>query len=309
MPNGGFSGPRSSRLKVSGHMTTAAHSRRQGFLLASTGVLVLSFDALLIRLVQAEATDIGVWRGTLVMLVTGLICFLRRRHIRWPDTRRLWLGALFASLLYGASSALFVFSVSHTQVANTVVILAGSPLFAAALSWLLFREPTPRRTLLSILVAIAGVMCVFYSSLGQPGQLGDLLALILAVVMAGALTLLRRMPELPRLPLVAGSGLVTAIICLPFSTPFALESGSYAWLCVMGLLQMPLASLLIFSSTRHLPAAEVSLFLLIETVLGPVWVWWILGESLPGPTLIGGTLIVGAIALNAIISLRKPKRP
>ncbi|GGC03107.1 membrane protein [Marinobacterium zhoushanense] len=287
---------------------TASTSRQQGMLLATLGVLVLSFDALLIRLVQADGTDVGVWRGTLVMLSAGFICVLRRRHIRWPDTRGLWIGALAATLLYGLSSALFVFSISHTQVANTVVILASSPLFAAALSWILFREPTPKRTLLAILVAITGVLCVFYSSFGQPGQLGDLLALLLAVVMAGALTLLRRMPELPRLPLVAGSGLVTALICLPFAAPFALEPASYAWLALMGLIQMPLASLLIFSSTRHLPSAEVSLFLLIETVLGPIWVWWALDEALPAPTLLGGTLIVGAIALNAIISLRQQRR-
>lgn len=287
---------------------TASTSRQQGMLLATIGVLVLSFDALLIRLANADGTDVGVWRGTLVMLSAGFICVLRRRHIRWPDTRGLWIGALVATLLYGLSSALFVLSVSHTQVANTVVILASSPLFAAAISWLLFREQTSRRTLIAILVAIAGVLCVFYSSLGQPGQLGDLLALLLAVVMAMALTLLRRMPELPRLPLVAGSGLVTALICLPFATPFSLEPASYSWLALMGLIQMPLASLLIFSSTRHLPSAEVSLFLLIETVLGPVWVWWALDEALPAPTLLGGILIVGAIALNAILSLRQQRR-
>ncbi|MBV1789222.1 DMT family transporter [Marinobacterium sp. D7] len=287
---------------------TASTSRQQGMLLATIGVLVLSFDALLIRLANADGTDVGVWRGTLVLLSAGFICVLRRRHIRWPDTRGLWIGALVATLLYGLSSALFVLSVSHTQVANTVVILASSPLFAAAISWLLFREQTSRRTLIAILVAIVGVLCVFYSSLGQPGQLGDLLALLLAVVMAMALTLLRRMPELPRLPLVAGSGLVTALICLPFASPFSLDAASYTWLALMGLIQMPLASLLIFSSTRHLPSAEVSLFLLIETVLGPVWVWWALDEALPAPTLLGGTLIVGAIALNAILSLRQQRR-
>ncbi|KEA61974.1 Membrane protein [Marinobacterium lacunae] len=286
---------------------TASTSRQHGIILATVGVLVLSFDALLIRLAHADGADVGVWRGTLVMLSAGFICFLRRRSIRWPDSRRLWLGAFAASLLYGVSSVLFVLSISHTQVANTVVILASSPLFAAAIPWILFRESTSKRTLISILVAIAGVLCVFYSSLGQAGQLGDLLALLLAFVMASALTLLRRMPELPRLPLVAGSGLVTALMCLPVSTPFALEPSSYGWLALMGLLQMPLASLLIFSATRHLPSAEVSLFLLIETVLGPVWVWWILGESLPGPTLLGGALIVGAITINAVLSLRQQR--
>jgi drug/metabolite transporter (DMT)-like permease len=282
--------------------------RRDGITFATLGVLVLSFDALLVRLAAADGADIGFWRGALIMVSAGTICMFRRRHIRWPDTRALWIAAIAASALYGVNSALFVFSINNTHVANTVVILASSPLFAAAISWLLFREQTPRRTLFAILTAILGVIIVFSASLGQAGQLGDLLALLLAVCMAAALTLLRRVPQLPRLPLVAGSGVATALMCLPFAEPLSLSSTSYGWLALMGLVQMPLATLLIFSATRHLPSAEVSLFLLIETILGPIWVWWALGEALPGPTILGGALITGAIAVNAVLSLRSQSR-
>ena len=282
--------------------------RRDGITFATLGVLVLSFDALLVRLAAADGADIGFWRGALIMVSAGMICVFRRRHIRWPDTRALWIAAIAASALYGVNSALFVFSINNTHVANTVVILASSPLFAAAISWLLFREQTPKRTLFAILTAILGVVIVFSASLGQAGQLGDLLALLLAVCMAAALTLLRRVPQLPRLPLVAGSGVATALMCLPFAEPLSLSSTSYGWLALMGLVQMPLATLLIFSATRHLPSAEVSLFLLIETILGPIWVWWALGEALPGPTILGGALITGAIAVNAVLSLRSQSR-
>ncbi|MBS99726.1 MAG: EamA family transporter [Oceanospirillaceae bacterium] len=282
--------------------------RRDGITFATLGVLVLSFDALLVRLAAADGADIGFWRGALIMVSAGTICVFRRRHIRWPDTRALWIAAIAASALYGVNSALFVFSINNTHVANTVVILASSPLFAAAISWLLFREQTPKRTLFAILTAILGVVIVFSASLGQAGQLGDLLALLLAVCMAAALTLLRRVPQLPRLPLVAGSGVATALMCLPFAEPLSLSSTSYGWLALMGLVQMPLATLLIFSATRHLPSAEVSLFLLIETILGPIWVWWALGEALPGPTILGGALITGAIAVNAVLSLRSQSR-
>ncbi|WP_027852572.1 DMT family transporter [Marinobacterium litorale] len=282
--------------------------RRDGITFATLGVLVLSFDALLVRLAAADGADIGFWRGALIMVSAGTICVFRRRHIRWPDTRALWIAAIAASALYGVNSALFVFSINNTHVANTVVILASSPLFAAAISWLLFREQTPKRTLFAILTAILGVVIVFSASLGQAGQLGDLLALLLAVCMAAALTLLRRVPQLPRLPLVAGSGVATALMCLPFAEPLSLSGTSYSWLALMGLVQMPLATLLIFSATRHLPSAEVSLFLLIETILGPIWVWWALGEALPGPTILGGALITGAIAVNAVLSLRSQSR-
>ncbi|WP_432695346.1 DMT family transporter [Marinobacterium sp. YM272] len=280
-------------------------ARQHGLMLAIAGVFVLSFDALLIRLADTTGADVAFWRGALILLSAGTICWFRRRRINWPDTPRLWAFAITAATLYGINSGLFVFSVSHTHVANTVVILASAPLFATAISWLLFRERTPRRTVISILFAITGVIIVFSASLGQPGQLGDLLALILAFGMAAALTLLRRVPDLPRLPLVAGSGLVTALICWPLADPLQQTASSYGWLALMGLIQIPLATLLIFSATRHLPSPEVSLVLLIETILGPVWVWWALGEELPSRTVLGGAFILGAIAVNSALSLKK----
>ncbi|TCK08931.1 DMT family transporter [Marinobacterium mangrovicola] len=279
-------------------------ARNHGLALAVTGVFILSFDALLIRLANAGGLEVSFWRGFFVLIATGTICWFRRHSMTWPDTRRLWLMALAISVLYGANSVLFVLSVTHTHVANTVVILASAPLFAAAISWLFFRESTPRRTLISIICAIIGVLVVFSASIGQPGQLGDFLALILAVGMATMLTLLRRAPTLPRLPLLAAAGLVTLLISAPFAAPFELSSASLSWLALMGLVQIPIASLLIFSASRHLPSPEVSLVLLIETVMGPVWVWWVLSEELPSRTLLGGALILGAIAVNSFLSLR-----
>lgn len=283
--------------------------RRWGILCAITGVMVLSFDALLVRLTDAPGADIAFWRGVLVLFSAGSISWLRRRHIRWPQSTRLWLSGLMIAALYGVNALLFVLAINNTHVANAVVILASAPLFAAGLAWIIFRESTPAHTLAAILVAIVGVMIVFSSSLGQPGQLGDLLALILAANTALTLTLLRRMPELPRLPVVAGSGIFSALLGWPFATPLQLEAASYGWLAIMGLVQIPLATLLVFRATLYLPSAEVSLFLLIETILGPLWVWWILGESMPGPTLAGGSLIVGAILLNTLASMRQRGEP
>lgn len=282
-----------------------ATDHQQGILLAGSGVFVLSFDALLVRLSAAAGADITFWRGTLVLLCAGLICLLQRRQIQWPSTPRLWFAAIGATVLYGVNSALFVFSINNTTAANTVVILASSPLFAAAISWLALGEKTPKRTLGAIAFSVLGVLIVFSTSLGSPGQLGDLLALILAFSMGLTLTLLRRFAQLPRLPMVAGSGLVAALICWPFAAPLQLPAQSYLWLAIMGLAQIPLATLLIFSATRHLPAAEVSLFLLIETILGPVWVWLVVDETLPAGTLVGGSLIVASIAVNALLALRQ----
>lgn len=279
---------------------------RQGVLVATLGVLVLSFDALLVRLVDASPYDIGFWRGTLVFVSMSAFILITGRVQQFRQYAAHGVAALVITVLYGINTGLFVLSVNHTSVANAVVVLASSSFFAALFSWLLLRETIPLRTWVAILVALAGVLIVFAGSLGLDQWLGDALALLLAMLMGLMLTLLRRLPNLPKMPVVAFSGLVTALLCLGFAEPLALNATSYGWLAVMGLLQMPVASVLIMTATRYLPAPEVSLFLLIETLLGPVWVWLVLNETISPLTFVGGAAILGAIFVHSWLSLRRP---
>lgn len=290
-------------------MTTTASAplvdHRQGIVIAALGVVVLSFDALLVRLANAPAFDIGFWRGTLIFVSMTLVIMATGRRHQFRRYFAHGLAALVVTLLYGVNTGLFVFSVSHTSAANTVVVLASSSFFAALFSWLILRETIPLRTWVAILVALAGVLTVFAGSIGLDQWLGDLLALLLAMLMGLMLTLLRRLPNLPKMPAVAFSGIVTALLCIGFADPLTLQPASYGWLAVMGLVQMPTASVMVMTATRYLPAPEVSLFLLIETVLGPIWVWLFLSEAIPPLTFVGGLAILGAIFMHSWISLRR----
>ena len=284
-----------------------ADQRRTGVVIAAAGVLVLSFDALLVRLANTDEWNIVFWRGWLVMLSIVAIMIATRSRVSLPTTRAAMLGAAGIMVLYGFNSALFVYSISHTSTANTVVILASAPLFAALFSWLFLRERLRPRTLWAILLAIGGVCLIFFGSLDAPRWRGDLAALTIAVTMGGSLTLLRCFPDLPRLPLVAGAGAVAGLIALPLAAPFSLSAPSYGWLALMGLVQIPLATWLIMIAPRYLPSAEVGLFLLIETVLGPVWVWLVIAESATMNTLAGGAIILAAIAVNTWLGMREAR--
>jgi drug/metabolite transporter (DMT)-like permease len=284
-----------------------ADQRRTGVAIAAAGVLVLSFDALLVRLANTGEWNIVFWRGWLVMLSIVAIMVVTRSPVSLPATRAAALGAAAIMVLYGFNSALFVYSISHTSTANTVVILASAPLFAALFSWLFLRERLRPRTLWAILLAIGGVCLIFFGSLDAPRWRGDLAALTIAVTMGASLTLLRCFPELPRLPLVAGAGAVAGLIALPLADPFSLTTSSYGWLALMGLVQIPLATWLIMIAPRYLPSAEVGLFLLIETVLGPVWVWLVVAESATTNTIVGGAIILAAITVNTWLGLREAR--
>jgi drug/metabolite transporter (DMT)-like permease len=102
---------------------------------------------------------------------------------------------------------------------------------------------------------------------------------------------------MPRIPLVAVSGTMIALIVLPLSTPLQLSGDSYVVLIIMGMVQMPLALILITSGTRYLTSPEVSLFLLLETLFGPIWVWLVFGETVSLQTLAGGMIIVATLVV------------
>ncbi len=281
---------------------------RQGIRLAVSGVLVLSFDALLIRLAGADAWDVAFWRGALMALSMFGLLVVTGKAEQYERLRRYWKGTLMLATIYGVNGALFVLSISYTSTANTVVILSSGAFFAAFFSWLLLRERVLRRTWIAIVVSVAGVIVVFSGSLGLDHWLGDLLALLLALSMGVVLTLMRRYPQLPRIPIVALSGVAMMLLAWPFSEPLLLSANSYLWLALMGLVQLPLASVLIMGATRYLSSPEVSLFLLIETVFGPIWVWLLLDEQVAPMTLVGGSIILTAIVVHSCLSLRSHRR-
>lgn len=281
---------------------------RRGTAIAALGVLVLSFDAVLVRLAATSGWNVVFWRGWLIFASLAIYLVARRQPLRLPDTRNQWIAAGAVTLLYGIDTSLFVFSVSLTRVANTVVLLSSSPFFAALFSRIFLGERIPLRTWMAIAAAMSGVLVVFGGSLELGTSVGDALALLLAIFVGVTMTVLRSVPSLPRTPLVCGAGAVAGLLAWPLAEPLGLAAVSYGWLALMGLLQMPLASVLLMTATRYLPAAEVSLFLLIETVLGPLWVWLVIAEQPPGLTVIGGAVILGAIAIHSWLQLREGRR-
>ena len=279
----------------------------RGLLIALAGVLLISFDALLVRLAVAPHWDIVFWRGWLIGLTLTAWMLLSGQRLHLPPKRRDRALLVATMVMLAFNTILFVLSVSHTAAANTVVILAASPFFAALFSWLFLREAVPLRTWIAIVAAVSGVLVVFGGGLRGGTALGDLYALALAVCVGAQLTILRRFPTVPRLPLIAISGAIAGIVAVPFAAPFELSAQSYLVVAVMGIAQMPLAMLLLAVATRYLPSPEVSLCLLLETVLAPVWVWWVLGEAVPALTFAGGVVILATVAVHAWLALREEK--
>ena len=148
---------------------------------------------------------------------------------------------------------------------------------------------------------------IFVGSLGGGSLIGDLCALVAMFGGAGLFVLFRHASTSTVASAMALGSLLAGVATFPFASPLAISAQDASLLIVLGLLILPLAIVLIMIGPRYLPAPEVSLITLLETLLGPFWVWLVLSELPAGETLVGGALILLTVAVHWLLGLRKVK--
>lgn len=281
----------------------------KGLLITATGVLVLTPDSLLVRLIGLEPWDMVFWRGllTAIGLTLWLAAYYRGETV--ARFRAVGRSGSAVAVLFALSTLFFIYALGRTTVANTLIIVSAAPLIAAVFSRVFLREAVRPRTWAAILVALAGIVILLSGSLedarsGAGSLDGDLAAFGTALCMAGNFTILRRAKALNMVPAMALSGLLSAVTILPFAWPVALQPEQVGPMLLLGLLVLPVSFGLMTLGPRYLPAPEVGLILLLETVLGPLWVWLVLGEAPGERALLGGVIVVAALAVHSALGLR-----
>ena len=291
------------------HPPSGDPSRTKGLTLGILGVLFLSPDTLIIRLVDTDPWTFIAWRGALTSVGMLIILVLQFGLSVISKIYAIgWIGALIA-LIFAINNVFFQLSVQSTTVANTLVIIATAPLFAALFSMAFLRERVPARTWMAIVFAILGVAIVFIGEL-TPGELfGNSAALVTAIGLGIHFVLVRLATPTDMTPAIAIAGVLMCIIGVTIAPDLYLRPTQLGYLLLLGLILLPVSFVLLTRAPQYIPAPEVSLILLLEMILGPLWVWWAIQERPPFPTLVGGGLIVLVLAVHAIIGFRaSPKR-
>ena len=284
--------------------TNGDGSYARGFAMAIVGIVVVSPDSLLVRLIETDVWTLLFWRGLLSALALGVFLVARHRSATPEILRTIGRLDVVAAFLLAASMVLFVIAIRLTTVANTLVIFATMPLFAAGLGRVFLREAVPRQTWIAVATVLAGIAVIFAGSLGGGNPVGDLSAIGAAFSFAGALVICRRTRAVDMAPTVALSGLILAVVAAPLATPLAVDARSLAYLLVLGALVVPISFVLLVTAPRYLPAPDVALVMLLEAVLGPLWVWLVLAEVPARETFLGGAVILGTLILLAVHGVR-----
>jgi drug/metabolite transporter (DMT)-like permease len=281
---------------------------RRGILVTGAGAVVLSFEGALVQLLDLSQWTILLCRGPL-MAAGFLVIFALGGPAGGfaAGLRAVGAWGLAAAALFASDNLLFIVALRTTSVANTLLILSTVPVWAALLGWLLLGEGVAAGTWAVIAVAFAGLAVIVSGSLGHGSLTGDLAALGAAVSIAGTLVIIRRARGVAMLPAMALGTLVAGLAAAPLADLGTVGARDAALLALLGLVIAPVAFACISYGPRYLPAHEVGLLMLLETVLGPLWAWLLLGRAPAPRTLAGGAVILAALVAGALWRARQPE--
>lgn len=283
----------------------------KGLLITVIGVLIITPDSLLIRLVETDSWTIIFWRSTLsgLAIMLGLLLYYRQSFLQ--KIRGIGWAGLAMAFIWAFGTICFVYSIQTTLVANTLFIISTSPIFAALIAWLVLRETVSRRTWLTIGFSLVGISIIAWGSLrggGQGSLIGDLAALGTAIAVAITFSIARHNRAISMIPAIGISSLIAGAIAFPLAAPLAEVADKALPIILLGLVVAPIGTSLMVIGPRYLPAADVSLLLLLEAILGPLWVWWMLSEYPGVYTLVGGAFVLLTLAISNVVALTRRRK-
>jgi drug/metabolite transporter (DMT)-like permease len=312
----------------------------KGISLSFAGILILTPDTPLLRLLAEVSPDLTVlfWRCT-ISAMSVLLMMLPLGGFRRTGKAFRGMGpyGITAGLLWGVSNFFFTLAVQNTAAANVLVINASNTVFSSIFAYFLLGEPIPLRTAATILVCFGAIVLVFSSQLtgGADGLAGNFYALAAAATLglylplcryksiksspstvasaASADVALESQRELDDILEVMGYNVIAGLTVTVISAGMgaktaAVNSQAVTLLLIDGILVLGVSFCLLSIGPLYIPAPEVSLMFLVETLLGPVWVWLAGFERPPEYTVYGGAAMILALATNSFLALREERR-
>jgi drug/metabolite transporter (DMT)-like permease len=273
---------------------------------ALIGVALVSPDGLLVNAMSATLPTTLLLRA--VFLAIGLLVVLKLRTgrvVRSEAWAMGWNGVAFA-VFSAMGNVLFVSSLRRTSVAHTLLITAAVPAITGVLGRLVQAETVPRRTWVTAVGILAGVGLLVVSDPGRSLLIGDLEALGAALSLSAGLLVVPRSNDARVTSAQVLSAVLVAVVVLPWVAPGTVTGKDLSLAVVGFMVLMPAANTLITGSRRQLAAVEVSLLLLLESVLGPLWVWLGLGQRPTWQTIAAGTIILTSVLGHALSGRQPP---
>ena len=279
--------------------------QQKGSLLAFVAVMFITPDSLFIRLSSVDTWGLVFYRGV-IPFFTVLIGMLIIYKLNFFN---MLLTSGYPGLIYiftfSITNITFIVSIQNTSVANTLVMIALAPMLSAILGAIFLKEMPDNKTWIAIAVTFIAAVYIFYDSLKLGSIYGDVLGFITALGLAVGAVTIRSAKRKNLVPAAVVGKLFVAIFAMFFIETYVLTDLDLLIVPLMCVMCVAIPFVLVTIAPRFIPAEEVNLFFLLETIIGPFWVWMIIKEQPSIETIQGGAVIILTIAIHSFLKLKK----
>ena len=279
--------------------------QQKGSLLAFVAVMFITPDSLFIRLASIDTWSLVFYRGMIpfVTVFIGMLLIYKLNFFSMLFNSG-YHGVIYI-LTFSVTNITFVVSIQNTNVANTLVMIAMAPMLSAILGAIFLKEPPDKKTWIAIGITFFAAVYIFYDSLQLGNIFGDILGLITALGLAVGAVTIRSAKKKNLVPAAVVGKMFVAIFAIFFVESYVLAEKDLIIVPLMCLMCVAVPFVLVTIAPRFIPAEEVNLFFLLETIIGPLWVWMIIKEQPSIETIQGGLVIIITIAIHSFLKLKK----
>ena len=281
------------------------NDQQKGSLMAFVAVMFITPDSLFIRLSNVETWSLVFYRGIIpfVTVLLGMLIIYKSSFFRMLVNSG-YHGIIYI-FTFSITNIAFVVSIQNTNVANTLVMIAMAPMISAILGAIFLKEIPDSKTWIAIGVTFVAAVYIFYDSLQIGNIFGDILGLLCALGLAVGAVTIRSAKKKNLVPAAVVGKLLVAIFAIFFIETYILTNQDLVIIPLMCIMCVAIPFVLVTIAPRFIPAEEVNLFFLLETILGPIWVWLIIKEQPSIETIQGGLVIITTIAIHSFLKLKK----
>jgi drug/metabolite transporter (DMT)-like permease len=282
--------------------------RRRGQLFVALAAVAWSSAGVLQRELSVGTTTQLAGRALFACLALAGFVAVSHRGRTILAFRSMGVAGFAVAICTAIASGSFIVALNHATVANVLFMQAAAPIFAALLAWIALGESVTGRALVAMGVALLGV-ALMVGGPGSGGVLGVGVSLVMTLAFAATIVITRHRREVSMAPAICLSQALVVVAVAPLAHPSTVTAHDLAFLVLLGAGQVGLGLAFLTVGARLIPAAEVALITLLEIVLGPLWVWIVLGERPALIAIIGGVVVMFAVVLQTTQSVQTQAIP
>ena len=263
-----------------------------GFCLSWGGFIIRSFE-------EASIWQILFLRSFFFLLALIAFLFVTYKKNTFNIIKESGLPGLLGGFVLSFSFVAFVVAMSNTTVANVVFIISTQTMFLAIFGYFYLKEKVSLIGLISILLAMSGIIIMVGDSISGGSLFGNMVALAIPINFAILVMIIRKNTKVDMVPAIFYSGIFSLIYGFFLAESFEFTKHDLWMGFLLGVPQLAVSFICITIGSRTVESATVGILMLMETLCAPLWVWLFLNEIPPISVFVGGAIIISAIILKS----------